>query len=301
MAMGDGYEMNGDGLFVPIRPERVLNVVDLFCGCGGFSLGFEAAGLDVVGALENEPSSAHTYLWNLGSPRGCAVGYVDEADQKRFLRRLKPGDGLDVQPGDHGWIGYNKVARGGWGPLGADCGCRGMMFGDASKVTGADLIAVMEAGGWRGEIDVVIGGPPCQGISTMGRQRKDDPRNNLVLEFVRIAGELGARCFMMENVPPLVKQAKFRPLFKVLVERAHEYGFNVAATVVDAVDYGVPQYRRRAIIQGYKEGAPAFPMPTNYAMTARVGEELHGIAPAGWAQVEAPAAPEPDRQGSLFA
>lgn len=297
----DGYEINGAGLFVPAQSRRALNVVDLFCGCGGFSLGFEAAGLDVVGALENDASAAHTYLWNLGSPRGCAVGYVDEADRKRFNRKLKPGKGLDVQPGDLGWIGYNKVATGGWGPLGVDCGCRGMMFGDASRVTGEDLIAVMEAGGWRGEVDIVIGGPPCQGMSMMGRQREDDPRNNLVLEFVRIAGELDARGFMMENVPPLVKQTKFRPLFEALVESAHGYGYNIAATVVDAVEYGVPQYRRRAIIQGYKEGAPAFPMPTNYAITARVGEEIHGVTPPGWAPGGPSPEPEPDRQGSLFA
>lgn len=292
------YAMSPGGILVPEQPERVLQAVDLFCGCGGFSLGCEQAGIDVVGAVEKETAPATTYLWNLGSPRGCAIGYAEESDRRRFLKSLDRGrknrDPLAVYPGDHGWIGFQRISGGGWGgPLGVDAGCRGMMFGDASRITGEDILEVLHAAGWRGEIDVVIGGPPCQGMSMAGRQREDDPRNNLVLEFVRIAGELEAKIFIMENVPPLVTQEKFRPLLRSLIDKAHGYGFGVAATVLDAVNYGVPQYRRRAIIQGLKEGCPAFPMPTNFSLVAPVGEVLRGVVPNGWAPIEPPPALQP--------
>jgi site-specific DNA-cytosine methylase len=152
-----------------------------------------------------------------------------------------------------------------------------MVIGDASKVTGGLIQEALGAIKASTPIDVVFGGPPCQGMSSSGKQNPADPRNNLVLEFVRIADELGAEMFVMENVPPLVTQAKFRPLFNALVDRAHAAGFTVTANVLDAANYGVPQRRRRAFVVGARGEANArpfsFAMPTNWAFVAEPGGE----------------------------
>jgi DNA (cytosine-5)-methyltransferase 1 len=184
------YQESPSGLYVPTRPRRrrPLRVADLFCGAGGFSLGVQQAGLNVVAAVEWDPWASQTYLGNLGSAFGCAIGYVDDADRARhqkILRKLK-------ESSSSGWIGRHNHRRDG-------SGCRALIMGDASKITGEMIRDALAAIGESGEIDVVIGGPPCQGMSSMGKQKPDDPRNNLVLEFVRLADELGAEVFMMEN------------------------------------------------------------------------------------------------------
>lgn len=259
----DLYRQLPSGLYVPAprRARRQLRVCDLFCGCGGFSLGVQSAGLNVVAAVEWEPHAINTYLSNLGSRHGCAVSYVDETDRARHRKTLAKMK----ESAASGWIGrHNKRPEGG--------GCRAMVVGDASEVTGDTIREALAAIGEDTTIDVVIGGPPCQGMSRSGKQRPDDPRNNLVLEYVRIADELGADMFVMENVPPLVTETKFRPLFDAVVARAHAAGFTVVANVLDAVNYGVPQYRRRAFIVGSRGAAAerpfTFPMPTHWSFGA---------------------------------
>lgn len=264
------------GLWVPQKDLRKLQAVDLFCGAGGFSCGFEAAGIDVVGAAEWDHGAACTYLYNLGSPRGCAVGYDSEETRLKWMKALEKGrrrrkDALSrrVEPGDPKWIGAARPH-----PR-QDMGCRGFFLGDVSQLTGEVMRTIMHAGGVRGDIDVVIGGPPCQGMSRANqRASATDPRNNLVLEFVRLADELGAKVFIMENVPPLVSEKKYRPLFESIVARAHEAGFEkVVAQVVDAANYGVPQRRRRALIVGTRAGIPfQFPMPSHWGFVSKAGE-----------------------------
>jgi len=245
------WERTASGLVVPaptilapaqVREEpedRPVRAVDLFCGCGGFSLGMQQAGIDVIAALEWNPWAIMTYLSNLGSVRGCAMAYVTDEDKARLAKILTK----EKESETSGWIGAHNPDRDG-------SGCRAMVMGDATQVTGELIFEALAAIGCRTKIDVVFGGPPCQGMSKSGKQDPADPRNNLVLEFVRLADELGADVFMMENVPPLLTEAKFAPLFEELVRRAHAAGFTVTANVLDAVNYGVPQYRRRAFVVG---------------------------------------------------
>lgn len=261
------YEQRASGLYVPSRPRsrRPLRVADLFCGCGGFSLGMQEAGLNVVAAVEWEPWAIQSYLSNLGSVGGCAVAYAEESDRKRHQKVLKKLK----QSQASGWIGQHNPRRDG-------SGCRAMVMGDASKITGDTVRDALRAIGDDTTIDVVIGGPPCQGMSTMGKQDPDDPRNNLVLEYARLADELGADMFVMENVPPLITQEKYRPLFEAFVARAHAAGFSVVANVLDAANYGVPQRRHRAFVVGTRGEADerpfALPMPTTWSF---------GSTPAG--------------------
>lgn len=104
------------------------------------------------------------------------------------------------------------------------------------------------------DIDLLFGGPPCQGYSQIGTRLLDDPRNDLYLQYVRVLEALKPRVFMMENVPNMLLLAKGR--FKRAVLQAFaEAGYsNCGVSVVAATDYGVPQLRKRAIFFGIRDG-----------------------------------------------
>ena len=108
-------------------------------------------------------------------------------------------------------------------------------------------------------VDVVVGGPPCQGFSQLGSRDPDDPRNRLWREYLRALDATGADRFVMENVPQLLRSDQFA-MFRGEVERR---GFRVAAEVLCAADFGVPQVRRRAIVIGSRSGEVAMPSPTH--------------------------------------
>lgn len=109
------------------------------------------------------------------------------------------------------------------------------------------------------EVDVIIGGPPCQGFSPLGKKLKIDPRNRMAFEFLRMIEGLNPKIFVMENVPELLKSEEFR----VFKEKVEKLGYQVEAKVLVASDYGVPQKRKRAIIIGSKLSKPSHPEPTH--------------------------------------
>lgn len=114
------------------------------------------------------------------------------------------------------------------------------------------------------EIDCVFGGPPCQGFSLIGHRVLDDPRNNLVLEFVRLVAELDARTFVFENVKGLTI-GKHRDFLDELVVAFDQAGYDIRLpwSVLDAARYGTPQHRQRLILYGAKKGQklPTYPTP----------------------------------------
>lgn len=105
-----------------------------------------------------------------------------------------------------------------------------------------------------GEVDLLFGGPPCQGYSQIGMRVLDDPRNELYGEYIRVLEHLKPRVFLMENVPNMLLMAK--GLFKrqVLEAFANAGYSNAGVRVVAASDYGVPQLRKRAIFFGIRDG-----------------------------------------------
>ena len=106
------------------------------------------------------------------------------------------------------------------------------------------------------KIDVVYGGPPCQGFSQIGPRNLDDPRNRLYEEFIRVVRLLKPRAFVMENVPNMVamKNGHFR--IKILdAFREAGYSRTVILPVV-ASDFGVPQHRRRVFVFGIRDRLP---------------------------------------------
>ncbi|NER22687.1 MAG: DNA cytosine methyltransferase [Symploca sp. SIO1B1] len=114
------------------------------------------------------------------------------------------------------------------------------------------------------QIDLVIGGPPCQGFSNIGKRQLDDARNQLVFEFCRLVKELQPRYFIMENVSGLY-QKKYQTLFEQLLNKFQAAGYTITEPVqlLNAASFGVPQKRRRLFILGTQVGIGklAYPEP----------------------------------------
>lgn len=108
--------------------------------------------------------------------------------------------------------------------------------------------------------DVVAGGPPCQGFSNLGERVPFDPRRQMWRHFMRAVEQSDAKAFVMENVPPLLKSQEYLEIKKI----AKSLGFEIAAKVLNAADYGVPQTRKRAIIIGLRGEKPTHPEPTHF-------------------------------------
>lgn len=178
--------------------------IDLFCGAGGMSLGFEQAGFNVAAAFDLEEFNVRTHSTNFPNTKAYAVDLSNET-----------GDSLRKR---------------------------------------ADLCSK--------EIDVVFGGPPCQGFSFGGRQDVDDERNLLVYDFARLVRQLQPNYFVMENVKGLMS-ARARPILDSFIRRVKRSGYSIVEPiqVLNAADYGVPQRRWRTFVLGYRKGiiAPQYP------------------------------------------
>lgn len=127
-------------------------------------------------------------------------------------------------------------------------------------------------------VDCVFGGPPCQGFSLIGQRILDDPRNSLVLEFVRIVRDLDARTFVFENVKGLTV-GKQKAFLDELVQAFDRAGYTVSLpwTVLDAANFGTPQHRHRLILMGAKKGTalPSYPdLKTNAADARKLVDGL---------------------------
>jgi DNA (cytosine-5)-methyltransferase 1 len=118
------------------------------------------------------------------------------------------------------------------------------------------------------EIDVLVGGPPCQGFSPLGRMNDweyADPRNKLWKHYARILEIVRPKIFVLENVPELLKSGEFERLCKSV----RHLGYDLAFNVLNAAFYGVPQARKRAIVIGSRIGRALLPPPVLTRKTVR--------------------------------
>lgn len=149
-------------------------------------------------------------------------------------------------------------------------------FGDHVECTD---IAMLDSSDLPGA-DVVVGGPPCQGFSNLGTRDPDDPRNHLLVEYLRVVEAVRPAVFVIENVPTFLKSPQFRMLEEAVSTRPLS-GYRIEARVVNAADYGVAQRRLRAIVIGSRVGEPVFPERTHGPGTsqpwATLGDVLQGI------------------------
>ena len=171
--------------------EKKYSVIDLFCGCGGFSKGFQQAGYDIKLGID---------LWS-----DAIVTYSENFSKTKVIN-------ADIKD-----IDYNQIYT---------------------------LLKLD-----KNEIDVIIGGPPCQGFSISGKRMIDDPRNILYQSFVRLVGELKPKAFVMENVPGLIKLFDGCVKEKIISDFT-KLGYNVNYRILSASDYGVPQNRNRVFFVG---------------------------------------------------
>jgi DNA (cytosine-5)-methyltransferase 1 len=167
--------------------------LDLFCGCGGFSLGLERAGFQGLAAIDFNHEAIQVFQANF--PK---IPHILEKD----LTQFSPSD------------------------LEALIGTR--------------------------QIDLIVGGPPCQGFSTArqvdganhGERLKEDPRRHLYLQFLRHVEHFQPKVFVMENVL-VIRSASGGLYFSRVQAEARKLGYRVHAQVEECVKLGVPQKRRR--------------------------------------------------------
>ncbi|HUT00612.1 MAG TPA: DNA cytosine methyltransferase [Candidatus Thermoplasmatota archaeon] len=174
--------------------QKNIRAVDLFCGCGGFSLGFIQAGINVVCGVDADYGALQTYWCNLCGPGSIWVNKNDP--RKRKKKPILKGDGIELDcsgPGS-GWLAGHPEAK----PV------KALIQRDINDVTGDDIL---DAAGVD-KVECVFGSPPCQSFSQMSSFKKTigHPLDYLCFEFARIILELNPDCIAMENVPPFVKK-----------------------------------------------------------------------------------------------
>ena len=180
---------------------KKFNAIDLFCGAGGLSFGFQKAGFNILLGIDNDAKSLETFELNHeGSKTFC---------------------------------------------------------GDITNITYENDIKPVIDGK---KIDVIIGGPPCQGMSLSGPRKFDDPRNKLYLTYIRLVNEIRPRAFVIENVPGLVGLFKGQ-IKDNIVEKFTSMGYSIQYRILCASDYGVPQNRRRVIFVGLRDPEMQFEYP----------------------------------------
>ena len=168
--------------------------IDLFCGCGGLSLGLEKAGFRILFANDINPICADTYIGNL------------KIEKDSFFR----GDINDLVIN---FENYKKIFN---------------------------------------EVDLISGGPPCQGFSMANRQRIiDDPRNILYKAYLEILKKAKPKFFIMENVKGMLNK-----IDEIISDFAETLGeqYNFSYSILNASDYGVPQNRERFFLIGNRIG-----------------------------------------------
>ncbi|MDC0535648.1 DNA cytosine methyltransferase [Francisellaceae bacterium] len=102
------------------------------------------------------------------------------------------------------------------------------------------------------EIDVVFGGPPCQGFSVAGKMNLEDPRSKLIFSFCNIVEKVKPKAFVMENVKALGTLLKFEEIRANLLSRFQKAGYTVTIHILNSKDFGVPQSRERVFFIGVK-------------------------------------------------
>lgn len=135
---------------------------------------------------------------------------------------------------------------------------------DIQKITAERLLKIVNLK--KGELDILFGGPPCQGFTFISKSRSlDNPKSKLMNEFVRMVKGIQPKIFYIENVPGMFA---FKDFFIFLMGRLERCNYIVRCLMMDACSYGVPQRRKRIFIQGAREDLkmlPTFPPPENFS------------------------------------
>ncbi len=128
----------------------------------------------------------------------------------------------------------------------------------------------------KGQLDLLAGCSPCQGFSRLrkGTSGSADPRNELVLEFLRLVRGLRPKTIFMENVPGLVTTKYGKILFKEILSELTRLGYTVDYDIINTADYGVPQFRKRFVLLGsrYKRSPIKLPDTTHASPSINISQ-----------------------------
>ena len=180
---------------------KTLNVIDLFCGCGGMSKGLTDAGLNVIAGIDIWDKAVESYNKNYHHKAYCAD-----------LTQMPPEKFNEL---------YNKENK---------------------------------------NVDILVGGPPCQSFSIAGKRDKNDPRNALFMEYVKYLDYFKPKAFIMENVIGMLskKTANGENVIDIIMEQLNR-NYNCIINKLYASDFEVPQNRRRTIIIGIRKDLNILP------------------------------------------
>lgn len=107
-------------------------------------------------------------------------------------------------------------------------------------------------------VDLVFGGPPCQGFSVAGKMNPDDERSKLIFTFLDVVEKVKPKAFVMENVKALGVLEKWEPIRKKYLDRVRSLGYNCAPFILNATEYGVSQKRERVFFVGIRDNLDPF-------------------------------------------
>lgn len=134
---------------------------------------------------------------------------------------------------------------------------------------------------YRDEIDLFIGGSPCQSFTLLGYQKGlEEARGTLFYEFARLVDEMKPKAFIYENVQALVKHDKGKT-WEVVQRVFHSLGYTIHHKVLDAVNFGIPQKRRRIFVVGFKNGGENFEFPQEQELKFTMQDFLLENTPEG--------------------
>lgn len=228
---GQEWRRTSSGLYLPRAPRKPV-AVDLFCGCGGFSLGLIEAGWDVLCGVDNDIDASQTYMRNLGT-YPMDLRFVEPSDRERMERSLR----RQMRRNEKRTGVASFSVSGSANPRVHD-GVPVFWLGDIRKLTGKQILDSI--GLEVGELDLVVGGPPCQGYSMAGKRNVMDPRNSLVFEFARLVCEMRPRVLCMENVPGMAS----------MVTETGQPVLDAICEILEAGDYGTHEAMRAVLAGG---------------------------------------------------
>ena len=192
------------------KPEcGQLNVLDLFCGCGGMSKGLQDAGLNVIAGIDIWDKAINSYTKNFNHMGICED--ISKLPPEIFKEKYNIGDVI---------------------------------------------------------INVIVGGPPCQGFSIAGKRDKKDPRNSLFMDFVRYINFFNPEAFIMENVIGILsmKNSNGDKVIDIIMNYLGD-NYNCIICKLFASDFEVPQNRRRVIIIGIRKDLNKIPTEPKPVLT----------------------------------
>jgi len=213
-----------------------MNFIDLFSGAGGLSEGFIRAGCNPIAHVEIDA-------------KAC-----DTLETRLIYHKLKSENKLDIYFDYlHGNITKKQLIKQYPNKELSDSVINKAIGGDNNKIIFERIDNLLR----NKTVDLIIGGPPCQAYSLVGRSRdknrmKDDPRNYLYKEYAKFLKKYSPKVFVFENVLGLISADKGR-YFKNMQAHFKRVGYNIDYTIQKSEDFGVLQKRRRIILIGWKK------------------------------------------------